>query len=157
MHNYGFYIDRCDPNRFDWLFRSILDEHPLDPDAAHSIVVEIADTYARFLKGEQELGPSVYRIGKWLSSHDQQLFEALSSFSSDSPRPSHLEKFVTYVGVCNSKSRSSVDAWCIVARRLGVVKDIRRLIGEKVWADRENWKSSSSVEGSSTTNKRLKT
>jgi len=36
------------------------------------------------------------------------------------------------------KVRSAAMTWMLVARRVGVVKDVARLIGEEVWSSRED-------------------
>lgn len=36
-------------------------------------------------------------------------------------------------------AREAINAWCICANRMGVPKDLRRLIGEMMWAERHVW------------------
>ena len=36
------------------------------------------------------------------------------------------------------KVRSAAMTWMLVARRVGVVKDVARLIGEEIWSSRED-------------------
>lgn len=52
------------------------------------------------------------------------------------PRTVRLKTFYESV---NANARKAIDAWTVVARRLGVVKDMRRLIGGMVWSDRHVW------------------
>lgn len=37
-------------------------------------------------------------------------------------------------------AKESIDTWCMVARRLGVCKDVRRIISNEVWSTRDTWK-----------------
>ena len=37
------------------------------------------------------------------------------------------------------KSRDAIDTWSIIAKRLGVVKDIRILIGKLLWKEKREW------------------
>lgn len=39
----------------------------------------------------------------------------------------------------NAAARAAVDAWTLIARRLGVVKDMRRVIGLLIWNERDEW------------------
>lgn len=47
------------------------------------------------------------------------------------------------------KVRSAVTAWLMVAKRLGVVKDVRKLIGVMVWRMKEEvaWERREDEEG----------
>jgi hypothetical protein len=37
------------------------------------------------------------------------------------------------------RAKENIDTWCIVARRLGVCKDVRRIISNQVWSSRDTW------------------
>lgn len=39
----------------------------------------------------------------------------------------------------NKAARAAVDAWTIIGHRLGVVKDMRRMIAELIWNEKSDW------------------
>lgn len=51
-----------------------------------------------------------------------------------------LEGMLKWYSDTNDRARLAIDAWTIISRRFGVVKDIRRLIGNMLWADRHDWR-----------------
>jgi hypothetical protein len=51
-----------------------------------------------------------------------------------------LEGMLKWYMDTNDRARLAVDAWTIISRRFGVVKDMRRLIANMLWSDRHDWR-----------------
>ncbi len=49
------------------------------------------------------------------------------------------EQCIDYYFNVSKKTRDAIDAWSIIAKRLGVVKDIRILIGKLLWKEKREW------------------
>jgi hypothetical protein len=49
------------------------------------------------------------------------------------------EQCIDYYFNVLKKTREAIDAWSIIAKRLGVVKDIRILIGKLLWKEKREW------------------
>jgi TPR repeat protein len=49
-----------------------------------------------------------------------------------------LQRFFALYDAARSRAKAAVDCWSVVARRCGVVKDVRVMIARQVW--REAWK-----------------
>lgn len=49
------------------------------------------------------------------------------------------EQCIDYYFNVLKKSRDAIDAWSIIAKRLGVVKDIRIVIGKLLWKEKREW------------------
>lgn len=43
------------------------------------------------------------------------------------------DRFITFYNDQLASARAAVDAWTVIARRFGVVKDMRRMVGELIW------------------------
>jgi hypothetical protein len=52
-----------------------------------------------------------------------------------------VQEALDVYGKACGRARAAVGCWTMVARRLGVVRDVRRIIGEMLWAEQDRWAS----------------
>jgi hypothetical protein len=127
------------PERFNWIFTAIVkDEREFDEAEADDVAAIIVETVAAWRKGKatgMTRRPAVYCLGKW--AYDERLYDYLTSAPFKSC-DKLIEAAQDYYTSCNARARQQVDAWCLSAKRLRVVKDIRRLVSNMIWADRAN-------------------
>ncbi len=80
-------------------------------------------------------GPAIYWLGKWLSDpHRRARITTVLALTHEHERA--FDAAIDHFQVSNGNARLAVDAWVLVGRRLGVVKDIRRVVAEMIWTDR---------------------
>ncbi len=91
-----------------------------------------------FDEGDEGQFPVVFAIGRALHDHvDARLNFLFGEFQNDTKRRAFAKKCVDLFLMQTNAVRKTVDAWTAVAIRLGVMKDIRRLIASMIWALRE--------------------
>jgi hypothetical protein len=101
----------------------------------------------RFLKAFQEgveggEPRSIFLIGRVLNGRirsdvSKVSFSSKRSFTLDPRELEVAELAAQFYKRQLAACKIAVDAWVVVAKRFGVVKDIRRLTGEMIWAARE--------------------
>ncbi len=48
-------------------------------------------------------------------------------------------KALCFANTAKKRANVSIEAWLMIARRIGVVRDIRALIARQLWRDRHHW------------------
>lgn len=136
MFKFGTLIEMGAPDKFDWMFNGLMEQ--LQPASmADAFSDEIRDAVVIYMEGMnyEIMKKTIYRIGKlatrfryaWLFT--DPLFARCAK---------HLEFAKAQFVERNKEVRACIDMWCLVAKRLGVMKDIRRLVAQIVWAEREH-------------------
>lgn len=111
--------DESDARRYDWIKRALM--RGVYPD------------WVRLLRNADAPSVTSYLIGK--------TFGSLMSVIATSPYIQDRLLNCTHVFYnWNRDARESVMCWMGVAKRLGLYRDVARLIGERTWALRSRWK-----------------
>ncbi len=101
-------------------------------------LVGLTDTYQRY-KGFREVystgSRSLIVYAGWLLRYEKLLQDSQDSLDSQNSLIS-IKKCVKYYQNCRDQTRSSVIAFTLCAKRLGVVRDVRLLISQLVWETR---------------------
>jgi hypothetical protein len=84
----------------------------------------------RLFERGQGSGRIVYEIGA-----------ALCTTVAGACVPPHAERCVHLYRQWTLLAKDAIECWIVVGRRLGVAKDVRRLIAEKAWKERAAWSS----------------
>lgn len=77
-----------------------------------------------------------YRLGGVIRDNEEKIVERVilgTNFESTKQCVAQCKRFYEET---NRLTRVTIDAWCCVARQLGVSRDIRRLVGEYIWSTR---------------------
>jgi hypothetical protein len=105
-------------------------------DRNPGITLHAATTFVTLEK--YQLAKCMFEIRQWFvisGSKPEKSFKRFVQHRGDS-----FQRLVDWYKETNDRARLAVDAWTIISRRFGVVKDIRRLIGNMLWADRHDWR-----------------
>jgi hypothetical protein len=127
----GWLFDRDDPLRFFWLGRAASNGE------SGSFLNEMAYQIRRF-NFETGLESVVFAIGRALQGHidgkRRTIFGNSNSFDTYIDSANQALHFYEF----RSQSyRKAVDMWTIIGLRNNVVKDIRNMIGKKIWDARD--------------------
>jgi hypothetical protein len=135
MKTLGRLLDESDPQRWFWWGRAAVLGHP------NSFLYHFSNPVPEFNSGVGN-GSVVFQIGKALNGHIN--VEKRAIFNNGYKFAGY--KFENRIGPANFAVLfyaqcvvccRAVDAWSICAARIGVVKDIRVLIGKLVWKTRD--------------------
>lgn len=123
FYSHGLYnFPRHDPLRYTWFWKSIqCGQHVpeiLDRMAEVCICLRTNDE----CHDRDDMGPAVYTIGSYLRKEPQSNHDLIFA--------------VEYYKQQTLRLRAAINTWTWVARRVGVVKDIRRLIANMLWTDK---------------------
>ena len=75
-------------------------------------------------------GPAIYQFG--LCTH--QMIDVIPERMVQSFKP-----FLLYYRRASESAKEAVNAWIFVGRCSGICRDMRKMIGEMIWADRTEW------------------
>ena len=89
-----------------------------------------------FLAGKVNVD-TIYEIGRALRGHVEEgaIFGFYCSAHEMDNAKKSIDLFLSQTTAC----RCAVDLWVLLARRLGIVKDVRRIIAEEIWKGRSTW------------------
>jgi hypothetical protein len=129
MNAFGRLLDASDPQRWLWWGRAaVLGE-------SRWFLYYFSRSVEKFNSGSGNAA-SVFQIGKALNGHVSvehgTIFGLNNKFDN---RIGHANSAISFYLQC-AACRRAVDAWSVCAARIGVVKDIRVLIGKLVWETR---------------------
>jgi TPR repeat protein len=131
LHEYILLLDKNDPQRFVWLGRAA--PHL----GAFAFLEETKEQMMNFKAGMVKAS-LVFAIGRALKGHvdvnKRLIFEVAYGYDYHI-RPAK-QAFHFYNFQLQSYRRA-VDCWTLVGIRNGVVKDVRKMIGEMIWDARE--------------------
>ncbi len=119
-----------DPERYRWWGR-------VTARGEHCAVANLCRAVERM--NRRPRGPVMYAIGSAWEGHLN--VESCSAFGAtmSSDTIQSLVGAVKYFVACNRKARAAIRCWIVIARRHGVVKDMRTTIARMVWKDRAAW------------------
>jgi TPR repeat protein len=131
MTNIARLLDESDLERWVWWGRTC------EPGFPNSLLNNFSAVVLNFNSGSGN-GAAVFQIGKALNGQVNVEKRAIFSISDDfdnriGPANSAISFYKYQLSAC----RGAVDAWTLCASRIGVVKDIRVLIGNLVWDTRD--------------------
>ncbi len=86
---------------------------------------------------DPSLAAVVFFIGRALRGHVNTEKREIFGISSTTLQIGSANRAIDFFSFQCMASRSAVDMWCLIARRGGVVKDIRLLIANLIWTKRE--------------------
>jgi hypothetical protein len=135
MYYYGLLLDKTDLQRFVWLGRAA-------PHLGGSnFFGEVNGQMRNFMAGTGS-AKVVLVIGRALKGQiavDKRLVFGTITYEYDS----HIRLVKQALHFYNFQLQSyrrAVDSWTLVGIRLGVVKDLRKMIGDMIWGAREEAK-----------------
>lgn len=119
---------RYDPLRYEAYFVISAHYHnTIDSDLLRDIHIV---TQKFFSERRSKYGVAVYTIGHHLTRRDWICGELTTK------QQAPFDAILDHYQVCNTNARAAVDAWSMVAKRVGVVKDIRLMIARMIWDER---------------------
>ncbi len=140
MRAYGLLLERTDPLRFVWMGMAAV-------RGAHLyFLLNFVDHINEFNSGGQGANV-VFAIGRALKGHVSANKREIFGHGVDSDSLiDTANQAILFYDFQLSACRRAVDAWSICARQLGVVKDVRLMIGMLIWDGRADAKHSAGCE-----------
>lgn len=120
----------------DARFWTLAGEATLRGDRQSKFLQNFSMEISKYEWGGAKNGKVLFAIGKVLRGHidDRTILRESFCFSSRCPSAIRAVQFVDkQIDACKAAMKS----WCLVGIRLGVVKDVRKLIAELIWRARE--------------------
>jgi hypothetical protein len=105
-------------------------------DRNPGVTLHAATTFVTLEK--YQLAKCMFEIRQWFvisGTNPAKPFKRFVQHRGDS-----FQRLVEWYKETNYRARLAIDAWTIISWRFGVVKDIRRFIGNMLWADRHDWR-----------------
>lgn len=109
-------------NPLRWSFLSIWWPYNVSTQRFDDQAIYVTGSFLSY--GDESLNPSVFEIGR--------IVARARAKGRDVPDYKHREARIFYEK-CIKQTKIAVNCWLLVARRLRVVKDIRRMIGVMIW------------------------
>jgi hypothetical protein len=112
--------------RYEWLARSIGPDVRDHRELWHLISPLIHDIFVTGLQSCRLL----YPISKALSKHGWKVGQVFGAHKID------FDCVLSIYPTCTNQARSEIRAWCLVAKRNRIYKDVRVMISKMLWARR---------------------
>ena len=129
MEEYREMLGKRDTDRWYWLGRAAAKGRPL------SFILQFGMFVSSFQHADATLAPVVYSIGRALKGQIRSRFLCFGE-PVDSCHLAQAAFAIDFFSIQHLGAQNAVHMWCVIARRLGIVKDVRLRIGRMIWDTR---------------------
>lgn len=135
MLSLAWFFDEADPKHWYWL-----GEAAVRGATFHflSVFEKQVKTFETDVSGAAGLAPSIFVIGRYLHGRINVEKETIFGDTVENNQIEPGNRAVEFFTAQCRAAREAVDQWTLLARSLGVVKDIRLLVAKMIWGSRES-------------------